>query len=192
MYEIGSTCTSQCSNCGVLCEAFPISDVTSLQLYSTQGCTVVVGDLYILSLPLSIRKKQLLGFVQTIQSIRGSLYVLNNLYLAAMTPFSGLKSIQGDVYYLNNPILVDTRMPSLSFLGGSTIVNGCDRLCPARYTSVGSSSIDASCPNNTITAYLHVNGNVNDQSLPILCSTVGNAISHILNNQVFDEITMSF
>ena len=184
MYEVNGFCTSQCSDCGVLCEAFPISDLTSLQLYSSYGCTIVVGDLYIISLPLSIRKKQVFQYLQTIREIRGSFYMVNNLYMSAMTFFSGLTTITGDVFYLNNPIMIDTRMPSLTYFGGVLTVSGCDRLCPARYTVVGESPSDTGCPNNTVNTYLHVDGNVNSVTLPSLCNVVGNAVSYILNNHV--------
>ena len=83
-------CTSVCSSCGTLCEAFPITDLTSLQLYSSKGCTIVVGDLYILNLPITITRTMLFNNLKNILYIRGGLYFKDNLYLTAMTFMSNL------------------------------------------------------------------------------------------------------
>ena len=151
-------CTSQCATCsGVLCAAFPISDLATLSLYKTKGCTTIVGDLYINNLPVLVTKKLLQQNLQGIQYIRGGLYVENNIFLNAMTFFSNLLGVES-IYYANNPVLVDARMSSLQSLTGNVGVVGCDRLCPARYTVVGASPSQAGCTNNTVSLYLHITG----------------------------------
>ena len=170
MYEVDSTCMSQCNNCGALCAAFPITDLTSLELYKSHQCSVVTGDLYITGLAVEITRTVLLSGLATIRIIRGSLYIENNAFLAGMTFFSGLESIQGDVYYLNNPAMMDARMPSLTVLYGNTTVIGCDRLCPARYTQVGYRTDDAGCTNMQMEYYLHVAGSVTVADLETISS----------------------
>ena len=184
LYETGSQCTSQCIGCGVLCEAFPITDLPSLQLYSTQGCTIVVGDLYIMTLPVTLVKKVVFNYLMNLRTIRGNLYIVDNQYLSGMTFFSNLVSIQGEIYYNNNPTLTDARMPALTQLYGPVVVNGCDRLCPARYTVLGASPSDAGCANNSANIYLHVNGNADSNGISTLCSIIGNAAKNVSNGSV--------
>ena len=160
MFEVDNTCTSLCRSCGTLCAAFPITDLTSLQLYQSHQCSVIVGDLYIMDLSMLIIRAVLLAGLSSVHTIRGSLYVENNMYIPSMTFFSNLQSIEGDVYYLNNPVLVDTRLPSLLHLSGNVTVIGCDRLCPARYTQVGYNAKDTGCTSLDVDYYLHVTGSV--------------------------------
>ena len=180
LFEVGSVCTSRCTTCGVLCAAFPITDVATLSLYKTKGCTTVVGDLYIMNLPLIVTKKLLLLNLQDVQYIRGTLYVENNEFLTAMTFFSHLLGVEG-IYYGNMPVLVDARMPSLMKLNGNVTVIGCGRLCPARYSVVGPSPNQAGCSNATVNWYLYVVGDA-----------TASAVVHVLLNvssKVFLNVT---
>ena len=179
LYEVGTSCVSQCNNCGTLCEAFPITDMNSLQLYSSQGCTIIVGDLYIMGLPSSISQKPLLANLGGIQSIRGTLHFQNNEYLCALTFLKNLVSLGGAVY-LNNPVLVDTRMPSLQRLSGNVSVIGCDRLCPARYTAVGvgfNSSNDAGCTNVMLDYFMNIEGPATLSMLPLLSGIMSRIVA---------------
>jgi hypothetical protein len=81
---------SQCQNCGTICEAFPITDISSAQLYSGKECTIITGDLYIQDLPTSVTKKLLFDSLQTVRYVRGDLYFLDNPFISAMTFFSNL------------------------------------------------------------------------------------------------------
>jgi hypothetical protein len=144
MYEKEGKCTSVCGNCGVLCEAFPITDASSLSRYSGKKCTIIVGDLYISTLPREIYRAILAAAIGSVREIRGVLYVTNNAYLTAMTFFSQVVALKG-VQYFNNPSLVDARMPSLQRLDVPAVVRGCDRLCPAQYTRVGVSNSSELC-----------------------------------------------
>jgi hypothetical protein len=144
LYEKGGKCISVCDNCGVLCEASPITDASSLSRYSGKNCAVIVGDLYISSLPREIYRAVLAAAIGSVQEIRGVLYVTNNPYLTAMTFFSRMTSLKG-VQYFNNPSLVDARLPNLQRLDNPTIVKGCDRLCPAQYTRVGLAASSEPC-----------------------------------------------
>ena len=177
MFEVGSVCTSQCATCGVLCAAFPITDVDTLTLYKTKGCTTIVGDLYIMNLPLIVTKKLLQQNLQNIQYIRGGLYVETNPYLNDMTFLSNLVGVES-IHLENMPILVDARMPALQQLSGNVSVVGCDRLCPARYTVVGPGSSQAGCSNSTVNWYLHIVGSATLNDIAVL----GNVTSRVLSN----------
>ena len=133
LFEVNGTCISQCATCGTLCEAFPISDLGSLQLYKTKGCTVVVGDLYISGLPPTVTRGVLLANLQNVRFVHGDLYVRNNEFIVSMTFLENLVGLYG-AHYENNPVLVDAHLPSLTQMTSNVIVRGCDRLCPARYT----------------------------------------------------------
>jgi hypothetical protein len=148
---------SQCSTCGVLCEAFPISDLTSLQLYSSKGCTIVAGDLYVVNLPFSITLAVLIEHLYTIQYLRGWLYVKDSPWLTSLLPFRSLLGMQG-VSLSNMANLVDARIPGLQQLPNAVHVEHCNRLCPARYTAVGASQDNSDCPHLELNLFIHVEG----------------------------------
>ena len=131
-----------------------------------------------MNLPLIVTKKLLLLNLQNVQYIRGNLYVENNVFLTAMTFFSNLLGVEG-IYYENMPVLVDARMPSLIELSGGVSVVGCGRLCPARYTVVGTSANQAGCSNATVNWYLYV---VGDATVGELFSVLGNVSTRVFLN----------
>ena len=178
-----SVCTSQCATCGVLCAAFPITDLDTLTLYKTKGCTTIVGDLYITNLLPVVTKRLLRQNLQNIQYIRGGLYVENNPYLNAMTFMSNLLGVES-IYYSNLPILVDARMPSLQQLSGSVSVIGCDRLCPARYTVVGPSPNQAGCSNSTVNLYLYIVGPAALSDVEVLANVISRVLTNATNGEV--------
>ncbi len=177
LFEVGSLCTSRCSTCGTLCEAFPISDVNSAALYSSQACTVIIGDLYILNLPASMTRTILLAHLKTVQTIRGALFFKDNLYLSAMTFLSNLVNLKGAVY-INNPQLIDARLFSLKTMNGNVTVEGCDRLCPARYTAVGTVVDQSGCANPQLEYFLHIEGPVTANDL----STISGIMATVVRN----------
>jgi hypothetical protein len=149
MYEVDGLCTSVCDNCGVLCEASPITDESSLSRYRGKNCTIIVGDLFISFLPRSIYRAVLAAAIGSVQEIRGVLYVTNNPYLTAMTFFSRMTALKG-VQYFNNPSLVDARLFALERLDTPAFVKGCDRLCPAQYTRLGLAASSEPCSNQSL------------------------------------------
>ena len=183
LFEVGSICTSQCTTCGVLCAAFPITDANTLALYGSQGCTTIVGDLYIMDLTLAVSKKLLQQNLQTVQYIRGGLYMENNPFLNAMTFLSHLVGAES-ISYLNMPTLVDARMPGLQQLSGNVSVVGCDRLCPARYTVVGPSPNQTGCSNSTVSWYLHIVGAATADDLADLENVTSRAVFNATNGEV--------
>jgi hypothetical protein len=166
-----------------VCEAFPITDLSSLQLYATNNCTVVVGDLYISDLDSSIIRSTLFSNLQGIRSIRGSLYFDNNPFLTAMSFFSNLVSATS-IRYLNNPRLVDARMLSLTSLPGGVSVAGCDRLCPARYTAVGAGPDDSGCPDVSLYYYLHVDGPMQVSDVSKIVAVMDRILRNVTQNKV--------
>jgi len=103
--------------------------------------------------------------------------------LPALTFFSNLKGMYG-AHYINNAILVDTRMPSLQSLTGNVTVIGCDRLCPARYTFVGTRADDPSCSDALVDVYLHMEGDIQANDLALLGSAVQVMCANLTNYQV--------
>ena len=129
-----------------------------------------------MNLPVTVTKKILFDNLQGIQYIRGTLHMKDNLYISALTFFSNLIGINGATF-VNMPILVDARMPSLTQLRDAVTVEGCDRLCPARYTSVGVSLDDSGCTNPEMFYFLRVVGNFHSSDLLLLSSVMARVVS---------------
>jgi hypothetical protein len=169
----------------VLCDAFPISDLTSLELYSSKGCTVVAGDLYVINLPFSITLAVLFEHLHTIQYIRGSLYIKDSPWITSLFPLRNLLGVQG-LFLSSMANIVDARIPGLQQLHNEVHVEHCNRLCPARYTAVGAASLDDSgCPYLTLKVFIHVEGNL--PAVLVLGAWQGliaNALQNISGNTV--------
>jgi hypothetical protein len=184
LYEVDGRCTSSCSNCGVLCESFPATDIASLDLYKSKKCTIIVGDLYITNLPSAVIRRTLVDSLGTIKTIRGVLYFQDNHYISAMTFLQNLVSVRG-ISYKNNQILVDARMPSLRELTGPVTVEGCYRLCPGRYSVVvGTIVSDVGCTNPELDYFYYVVGNAKRADLDVLGVLTHRIAQNVTNNEV--------
>ena len=158
--------------------------MSSLRLYSSKGCTVVVGDLYITNLPFAITKAILTNNLKTITVIRGTLYIQDSPWLGSLLPLKALVSING-ISLSNMVSLVDVRMPALKSLQNCITVSNCDRLCPARYTAAGPSPDDSGCANLQLNLFLHVEGVFETQAaLRSLEGLIWNAVRNISGNTV--------
>jgi hypothetical protein len=95
-------------------------------------------------LPANVIEDSLNDFLVKIRVIRGIVSVSDNRYLTSLSFMRNVESIDG-ISLANNPNLVDARLPSLTYLGGSVAVASCFRLCPARYPSVKHKISDDGC-----------------------------------------------
>ena len=176
LYAVDGTCTSVCAACGVLCEAFPIRDLVSLSLYKEQGCNIISGDLYIIELPIDVSKTTLTNALGSVRVIQGHLYIMHNEYLTAMLFLTGLQRVEG-ITYLNNPILVDARIASLQSNDFTTVVEGCPRLCPARYTTLlGPAQDQSECTDPGVRYYLGVFDYASRDDLDVLAALVARVL----------------
>jgi hypothetical protein len=185
LYEVDDKCISRCSSCGTLCDAFPISDLASLQLYKSKRCSIIVGDLFIQNLPFDVTRTLLLDALKTVRVIRGKLYFSDNVFIVSMLFFENLKQVSG-IVYMNNPALVDARMPLLESMPEGTEVEGCHRLCPARYTTVGASPDDDDCAVMVMKFTLRLTGDVDAQWFPLLEAIFVRVVANVTNNAVCD------
>ena len=167
LFVLGDVCSSTCPICGVLCEAFPITDLPSLQLYSAQKCNIVAGDLYIMSLAYAIRKAVLFLHLKTVWEIRGSVFILNNQFRTALTFFQNLLTVN-NIYLLNNPALLDARFAGLVTLTGNVTVIGCDRLCPERYPSLSMSTNQSECADPYLQHFFSIVGPATAGDVPLI------------------------
>jgi hypothetical protein len=152
--------------------------LVSLSLYTDQGCNIISGDLYIIDLPLEVTDAGLHQALRSVRSIQGHLYVMNNEYITSMSFFEKLERVNG-ITYLDNPNLIDAHLNSLVDLNTLTRVEGCERLCPARYTGQRDSGADEStCANPRMRFYLVVTGTATRGELSI----IGDMVSRALNN----------
>jgi hypothetical protein len=160
----------------VLCEAFPIRDLVSLSLYKEQGCDIVAGDLYITELPIDASKTVLTNALRAVRVIQGHLYIMHNVHLTAVLFFSQLESVDG-VTFVDNPTLVDARIDSLLSNDFTTVVEGCQRLGPARYTTRASSTYDQSeCTDPGVRYYLGVFDYASRDDLDVLAALVARVL----------------
>ena len=167
-------CVSQCTDCGNLCEAFPITDLSSLILYSSKKCTLIAGDLHIAYLPSLVHEDFLIDNLKQVVFLRGSLFVHDNQFLSSLVFFRNVTAVN-NVSLSNNPNLVDARMPSLRTMAGRFDVIACDRLCPARYARVGQSPNDAGCANLVRLSFVSVGGSYTlsaDYTLSVLVTAL--------------------
>ena len=183
LFEVGALCTSRCTTCGVLCEAFPITDLASVLLYSSQGCTTIVGDLYMLNMPALMTRSLLQSHLKTVTTIRGTLHFKDNLYLSSMTFLSNVVSLNGAVYS-NNPQLIDARLFSLQQLNGNVTVEGCDRLCPARYTSLRTAVDERGCANPELRYFLQIKGTATKSDVGVVGNIMQSALQNVTGGAV--------
>ena len=161
-------------DCGNLCEAFPITDLSSLMLYSSQNCTLIAGDLHIAYLPSLVHEDLLFDHLKQVVFLRGSLFVHDNQFLSSLVFFCNVTAVN-NVSLSNNPNLVDARMSALQNMAGLVDVIACNRLCPARYTVVGPSPNDTGCANLTGFAFVSIGGSY-DLSVDYTVAILANAI----------------
>jgi len=155
-----------------------------LQLYKTKGCTVVVGDLYISGLPPTVTRGVLLANLQNVRYVHGDLYMRGNEFIVSMTFLENLVGLYG-AHYENNPVLVDARLPSLTQMTSNVTVVGCDRLCPARYTRLGSGGSQAGCANTTLNYFVRIEGDfVASVSLGLLGDVFGRVLQNVTGGLV--------
>ena len=157
--------------------------MASLQLYKTKGCTIVVGDLHIVNIPVSISNGVFYDAIKQVKYIRGALHVRDNPYRTSLYPLRNIMSVTG-VVLSNNPVLLDARLPALTSLPNGVQVEGCDRLCPARYTTAGVPPSDAGCTSLAFEYYLYVVGDVNRLNSTSLGVTLATALWNITLGQV--------
>ena len=168
----------------MLCEAFPIRDLVSLSLYKEQGCSIIAGDLYITDLPTNVPKAALFEHLKTVRVIQGHLYIMHNAFLPAMTFFSNLKRVDG-ITYLNNPILADAHLHSLENHNIPVFVEGCPRLCPARYTDKTESGMDeGECASLSIRFFLRIEGDATRGQLSVLGDVMVRVVQNTTAGQV--------
>ena len=168
----------------MLCEPFPIHDLVSLSIYKSKGCNTVAGDLYISSLPSDVSRAALLDGLKTVRVIQGHLFVMHNQFLPAMTFLVNLQRVDG-IRYINNPILVDAHLYGLENTSIPTHVEGCPRLCPARYTDKTNSGLDESaCANPRIRFYLVVTGNATKPALDML----GDVMARVMRSKTQGQV----
>ena len=144
-----------------------------------------------LNMPASMTRTALYAHLKTVTTIRGTLYFKDNLYLSAMTFLSNLVSLNGAVYS-NNPQLVDARLFALQRLNGNVTVDGCDRLCPARYTAVGTVVDERGCANPELLYFLHIEGPATKSDVGAIGSIMRSALQNVTGGvSCFDFVVMT-
>ena len=156
----------------------------SLSLYKEQGCNIVAGDLYIIDLATDVSESALLAALGELYIIQGHMYIMHNEHLPSVTFLKHLESVDG-ITYVGNPILIDAHLHGLESYTIPIVVEGCPRLCPARYTDKTDSGEDESaCPNPKIRFFLHVAGNAAEDELHVL----GDMLARVMHSTTQGEV----
>jgi hypothetical protein len=149
-----------------------------------KGCTTVVGNLHIVGLPASVFGGILADNLASLRVIRGSLHMTDNMFIASMEFMSNIEVLYG-ARYSNNPSLVDARMPMLMELRGEVSVEGCDRLCPSRYTALGAGSTnEIECANVTLNYFMHIEGSFQSSDIGVFSSVFGRMLRNVTVEEV--------
>jgi hypothetical protein len=183
MYIRENVCTSACTDCGVLCEPFPVTDLESARFYSSQRCTTILGDLHLYSLPTTLTYAVLLLHLGLIEEIRGALIFRHNEYLPRITFLKKLHHVEG-IEIVDMPVLADAQIPSLKYIGRGTHIEGCFRLCPARYPSLQYTSDDTDCPSFLYEFYSFLSGSVHEEQLFVFNSLISQMVFQLTGEAV--------
>ena len=114
--------------------------------------------------------------------------IVNNQFMSALTFMHDVVG-ECDAQLLNNPILVDARMPNLTASRGDVTVDGCSRLCPARYLNAINGTNDSGCANSIVQYYLNVVGNVTTSDVSVLAGIMARVLSNVTSAQVVSTIS---
>ena len=144
-----------------------------------------------LGIPASISELALFEHLKAVTTIRGRLFFNDNLHLSAMTFLSNVVSMNGAVYS-NNPQLVDARLLSLQHLNGNVTVEGCDRLCPARYTAMGMADDDAGCVNPELRYFLRVEGSAMKSEIGVVGAIMQSVLRNVTGGKVSESLVRDF
>jgi hypothetical protein len=165
-----------------LCESSPITDAASAQQYQTKECNIIVGDLYIQNIPPDLTRNMIAEYLKGIKVIRGRLHIINTLD-SQVNYFDNLHTVDS-IHILNGPRVLDARFPSVTTFRSNATVDGCERLCPARYPKPVNTD-EQLCPLRQIEFYLYVAGNgVPNLNLTMLSKLMERVIKNVTNNQV--------
>ena len=179
-------CVSRCATCGTLCEPLPITDLASLSLYRSKGCTLISGDVYITDLDSTVNEDRLFDNLQMVKFLRGGLVIKDNPYLTSLSFLQNIVSVE-NVTLFNNPSLVDARLPSATHIK-SFSVQGSNQLCAARYAILQNPQLSQSdCASLQRFAYVAIYTPVTPRTLDLLGAIVDNALLLLSNNTVSDE-----
>jgi hypothetical protein len=137
----------------------------------------VVGDLHISDLPAQLSRLTLSGYLNSLLEIRGSLLIKDLQYAGLVSYFNNLRAVW-NIGIFNAPNVLDARIPTLQSINGEVTVEGCDRLCPARYPRVGIAPDDSECPSVFIEWYGRVLGDFHTEDLGFIDSTMHALVSY--------------
>jgi hypothetical protein len=118
-----------------------------------------------------------------IEEIRGSLILRDNAFLSAVNFFARLRSVES-IEIINMPNLLEARLPSLRHIGTGAHVEGCPRLCPARYPSTAFRTDYSGCPALSVELYTALTGLVGDEQIGLYAALVLRATEDNLTNIV--------
>jgi hypothetical protein len=155
MYERDNKCMSQCSECGVACEAPHLTSIASIKLFEPLQCEVVLGTLD-LSMVSDIAEQQLQAVLARVTKIQGDLVIRNAPGVVSLEFLRNLRSVN-NIILDNCAALVDARLPALSSYDSVTITY-CPRLCEARIPAASDTLDQSDCTETHLLQYFEVQG----------------------------------
>jgi hypothetical protein len=126
----------------------------------------------------------LLNDLHNVRAIQGHLYVMHNEHITSMTFFEHLERVDG-ITYIDNRNLLDAHLDSLVSLDIPTRVEGCARLCPARYTeNRDSGASENACANPGMRFYLAVHGSSARNGLDVIADVMTRVVRNLTGSWV--------
>ena len=182
---MGHQCVSRCDGCGDICEAVPISTLTSLQIYSNKNCTILSGDLYLTNLDIAVTIQSLTSVFSFLQVVRGSIYIIGNPLIWTTVFLRTLVEVN-NIYISNNPSLIDTSFLSLQTVHGVISVTGCDRLCPALHPTAPYRlpTNTTGCTKPAVVILFHIDGPATAADFPTIASLIAALVRNATSQSV--------
>jgi hypothetical protein len=183
MYERDGKCMSQCSACGVACEAPRLTSPTSVERFEKLECEVILGTLDLTSLS-DVPEKDLFEMFERVTKIQGDLIIRNAPGIVSLAFFGELRSVNSIVLD-NCAALVDAHLPSLETFDSVTVTH-CPRLCDARIPGASDSLDQTGCTDTRLVQYFELQGATTEISLTELATE----FQLILRGETGDNLTV--
>jgi hypothetical protein len=183
MYEKEGKCKSQCSECGVACEAPRLTSIVSVERFEKLECEVVLGTVDLSSVH-DVPEQDLFEAFERVTKIQGDLIVRNIPGIMSLGFLHNLRQVN-NIVIDNCADLVDARLPEL--VGHDSVsVAQCPRLCEARQPKASSNATE--CGATQLEQYFEVQGLVTIQPLTQIAAKLTEALRGLVDSKL--EVSM--
>ena len=181
MYEKAGMCKSQCSECGVACEAPRLTSIASVDRFARLKCDVVLGTLDLSSLQ-SVPESVIHTAFAHVTKIQGDLIIRNLPDLVSLGFLSNLRQVNSIV--IENCVnLVDARLPALVSRDSVTITH-CPRLCDARKPTANTNTSTVWCAAAQLEQYFELRGTASVLPMNEIAAKLTEALNSVADSNL--------